>query len=646
MQRGQTGGNTADASPSKQSTLGISTLGTHRLYGLAELWWVACSAALALGISVATGLIPKWGQWYSVNMAYRRQTEAMLNGSLALDKDPRTVGYDMAWASDGVQQVWGLGVPSWRLPFELVAKLFGQVGFPDRLALTTAMALLTYALLRLLVLSPSPDGTPYGKRHPEAVAGALWLILFPPFLALCRTRFDVYEEAQAYSYLAGIALFALTLWFARRPNFRSYVLLAGFSGLAAFVRPTLIFYGFASLVIAFLLTRRQGWRPTRSWAGPFLFCLGGGLLFLTNAYRFGSGFEFGHQLNLNVHFAMMYATRFENPVLAASLSAKITELFSILFLVRDSLHCCDGYDPAILPGQAPVIRWRDIYFSTYDLTYLALILAAWAVSLRLVWRSRANPSGPLAEAAIMGAWSFISAAPLFFLLYLNYPVLSSRYMMDFAPAFAVAIWALLQFAGQLARTRPEARLTMSSLLFLLLGGWWGYQVFTAKIFPDTGGGTVDRVVVAPSARKVPSLIELESYSKDTNIDRFRIPFNGYGWWRPAGRTSSIVVLFLPGATRLELDLRPVEGVSVAQRDWDQIQVKIGREQLVLESTSEHADGRTLRFTRPPKSHPSQIEVAFIRLTRPRASLDLSKFQLERVRWDDASTRSDEITIQK
>ena len=32
------------------------------------------------------------------NPAYRRQTEAMLNGSLQLSKDPRTLGYDMAWA--------------------------------------------------------------------------------------------------------------------------------------------------------------------------------------------------------------------------------------------------------------------------------------------------------------------------------------------------------------------------------------------------------------------------------------------------------------------------------------------------------------------------------------------------------------------
>ena len=77
-------------------------------------------------------------------------------GSFALDNDPRTLGYDMAWAEGGVQQVWGLGVPSWRLPFELIAKLFGYDAFPDRLALAAALAALVYVLFRLLVF---PQGT-------------------------------------------------------------------------------------------------------------------------------------------------------------------------------------------------------------------------------------------------------------------------------------------------------------------------------------------------------------------------------------------------------------------------------------------------------------------------------------------------------
>ena len=237
------------------------------------------SAVLALTICIVCGLVPKWGQWYSINPALRRQTEAMLHGSFALGEDPRILGYDMAWVDGGVQQVWGLGVPSWRVPFELLSKLFGYTAFPDRLALTAAMALLIYALFRLLVpLSQESDAWANIKRHPEAMAGVFLLVLFPPFLALCRTRFDVYEEVQAYTYLAGIGLFALTLWFVRRPTFAKYLLLAGCAGLAAFVRPTLSCYGVASIVLAWVVTRREAWPQARSLAGPGLFCFALALL--------------------------------------------------------------------------------------------------------------------------------------------------------------------------------------------------------------------------------------------------------------------------------------------------------------------------------------------------------------------------------
>ena len=72
---------------------------------LVSSWLGVVSVALALTICIATRLLPKWGQWYSINPALRRQTEAMLHGSLALDDDPRTLGYDMAWTDSGVQQV-------------------------------------------------------------------------------------------------------------------------------------------------------------------------------------------------------------------------------------------------------------------------------------------------------------------------------------------------------------------------------------------------------------------------------------------------------------------------------------------------------------------------------------------------------------
>ena len=146
--------------------------------GTGEIDWGALwrQPRSGIGISASTSLIPQWGQWYSVNSAYRRQTEALLSGSLALHDDPRKVGYDMAWAEDGVQQVWGLGVPVWRLPFELLAKFSGVAAFPDRVALAAAIIVVSYALLRLAV--------PLSK--PERLVGALLLVLFPPFLTLCE----------------------------------------------------------------------------------------------------------------------------------------------------------------------------------------------------------------------------------------------------------------------------------------------------------------------------------------------------------------------------------------------------------------------------------------------------------------------------
>jgi hypothetical protein len=593
---------------------------------LAPVGWGLCSLTLGLSICVATGLIPKWGQWYSVNMAYRRQTESLLNGVLALDRDPRKLAYDMAWAEGGVQQVWGLGVPSWRLPFEFLAKLIGQAGFPDRLALAGAITLVIYILFNL--------AAPLSK--PERLAGTLLLILFPPFLTLCQTRFDVYEEAQTYMYLTGIALFAATLGFVRQPTFRRYAVLGLLSGLAAFVRPTLLCYGLASIFLAWLLTRRESWPRVRQWVGPVVFGLGCGLLFLTNYLRFGSGLEFGHRLNMNVFVPMMYATRFDNPVAAGPIVPRITELFSYLFLARTEMHCCNGYLSGIVPGQAPVIRWRDIYFSTYDLSFLAMIMVAWLTSFLLWWRARAGSFQVWADIAMIGVWSSLAAAPLV-LVYLYYPVMSSRSMMDFAPAFAVAIWILIQLGGQLGRgsylsgqaLRYPPYLTY--VLALTLGGWWVYQVSTARIFAKTGGG----VVQAPSRRaSAPSSnlpLDLGEYSSGTDKIGSQIPFNGYGWDPPTGRTGAMVIFFLHDAEGVELELKPVDGVSLDQGDWNQVRVRIGLELLILESSSDSTGGRRLMFWRPSIHDHPRIEVAFIALTRPEDSLGASKFYLKHVR---------------
>ena len=265
------------------------------------------------------------------------------------------------------------------------------------------------------------------------------------------------------------------------------------------------------------------------------------------------------------------------------------------------------------------------------------MLPAWGVSFVLCWRGLGKSSGPLSKPAFMGLWSLLCAIP-FVLLYLNYPVISSRYMMDFAAAFAVAIWVALQLSCQLIRTWSPARPGLILLAILLFTIWWAYQVATSKIFPQTSGGTVTQLRGSKNPDEYAPLIDISSYAWPMDTD-YGIPFNGYGWDRADGRTASVVVFFLRGAQRLDLELGPVAGKQIEQSDWDQIRVKIGLEELRRERSKETAKGRMLTFTRSSQvTDPSRIEIAFVALTNAKRSSSRSKFQLQRVRWRDESSR--------
>jgi hypothetical protein len=212
--------------------------------------------------------------------------------------------------------------------------------------------------------------------------------------------------------------------------------------------------------------------------------------------------------------------------------------------------------------------------------------------------------------------------------------MSSRYMMDFAPSFAVAIWVALQLSCQRLRKTFPTRSGLVALPVLVLCAWWTYQVLTAEIFSSTPGGTVARVKLKKPVHEPSPLNNMSSYVAPMHTD-YGIPFNGYGWQRPEGRTASIIVFFFPGAQRVELELSPIEGRRVDEKDWDQIRVKIGLGELKRERSLQTAESRILTFTRSSKTiDPSHIEIAFIAMTRAEKSLRGSKFYLRGVRWRD------------
>lgn len=63
---------------------------------------------------------------YSRSLPYRMQSDAIFKGNLDRSGKPTDIKFGMASAKSGVLQVCGLGVPFWRLPFEVAVRAVGS----------------------------------------------------------------------------------------------------------------------------------------------------------------------------------------------------------------------------------------------------------------------------------------------------------------------------------------------------------------------------------------------------------------------------------------------------------------------------------------------------------------------------------------
>jgi hypothetical protein len=435
---------------------------------------------LALALLVACRQITRHG--YAPQPFYRAQVEALLDGRLALTTAPEGLRHDLAWTPGGVQQVWGLGVPAWQLPFEAVGRLIGVAPFPDRVALAAWLAGMLWVLIR--AFRPSE-----GARGWILPVGAVWITaLLPGFIALLRGRVEVYEEAEIYSYGAALILLGGLLALHRAPTGLRYVLLLAFAGATGLIRPTVWFYGLATAILATaFLIRAHGRRAARPLVlGAALFVAGGGLLYATNAMRFGRGSEFGHRLNVHSLPGNLVATRFSYPFERIGTAAAAEELLGSLF-DRPELRSKRGFYQAHLHrGQAALPRWREYYFTTFSWAYLPALAAGLGLGA-LAWRRRGDP-----RARMLLAWAVLGGGPLA-VFYLHAPSLSSRYELDLAPALV----CLLVIAWCAAATRwPRAALAV-------LIAAWSIAIATSKISRPRGvSDPIDRDAAAATTAEI------------------------------------------------------------------------------------------------------------------------------------------------
>jgi len=649
--------------------------------------------------------------WYSAGLPHRTQTDAFLRGQLALSHNPAELGlatYDLCWSEGGVHQVWGLGIPLWRLPFEVLARLLGQPAFPDRIALALFMALVAYVVLKswsgaslaqnrerldtgraasgrtlasFLSLSQremvkSEDGalgienpvttepgrivSAHAPVHEQVTAGispshprcqselssatgfpeadrrnacptlkwtqsvvgfgaAVFCLLFAPLVNLLRSPMNHYEEVLVYVHFFGIALACGVMALARSPKWGRYGWLCVLAGLGGLIRPTLVFYGAATVVVASLTmicgrggNRERGVPETRRWSwvilGVFLFALGGGLLFATNLFRFGSGWEFGHSLNLSPALSLLYMERFDSPFAHVSLVEAAREMFGAMFLTS-KFNGVSWYDQGLFPGQSETIRWRMIDFTTYDLSYAMLLAIAWSIAAWLVWkwlRSLEQPFEKLRRGgcglppscAVLTMWSLLVSVPLM-LFYLRVPVLASRYMLDFSPAFAASLVGLWWWTTERITRRKPRSVWMIPGLCAALISWQGWEISQGKSgFGSPHSITQEELLARMDPQPHITKQLPNEYRIGDPMKSWGIPYNGEGWGENDGHVWSFAIFFVESPEFLELELVAAPGDHKQSVSIMDIRAKVGLEFLDRVSVTQTNNEWIVRFASP------------------------------------------------
>lgn len=535
-----------------------------------------------------TGLIPAFGEWYSYDQSLRLQTQAFMRGELALQPVPYGHRYDWAWGN-GIQQLWGLGVPFIQLPFELIARLFGFFGFPERITFLLFYILVATIFCKSIdsAISPHANNIERLRERIKLIPLLLLAFLNPAFITMMRARFQPYEEVAAYGYLWALMLFALMHLFINNRRSYLYLLICLLAGFSPNIRPTIGAYGVVTFLIVFYLAGQS--RIRFRWAGLPVFMAGIVFLLATNLLRFGSPLEFGHRLILDGDPPVDYLLKFDNPLNWLPFSSAALELLSALFFI--DLHKLNVLKEGLF-WQTDVLRLREFNFKPFDSLTLLLLLLAWVV-IAIAWlQNRKNSSSSDIERKDIikwgGLWSICSFMMLFY-FYSRTPALASRYLVDFGPAIVVGISALYLYASNFINDRLPQKVAFISgiALCIVFSGWVFIGLSQARIAPlywYLQKIEITNVTTAETARgklvqmrQVKELPLSAIYRCGDQESTYGIPTNNTGWDISKDCGVSIVTThFLDNPTCLAVHFGPA-GLLPGGYSDEEIRVKVGIE---------------------------------------------------------------------
>jgi len=583
---------------------------------------------LTLVMVQLTGLIPALGTWYSYDPALRLQTDAFLRGELAIQPVPYGHLHDWAWGN-GMHQVWGLGVPFLQFPFQVVGKLANGFGFPDRLIFLFFYLGAAIIFWRSLAAgSKSPNSTERLKWCLLTLPILLYAFLNHALINMMQGKFEPYEEVIAYGFLWSLTLFALLAIFLHKRDRYLYLALCFLSGFAIHLRPTIGAYGGMTFALAFFLAWRHKVKSRLTGLAIFLLVLGS--FFALNALRFGSPLESGHKLGLSDVPSCNYVVKFDNPMTWIPFTEAAPELLSCLFFLGPPTASLENDE---LPWKASSPRIREINFKPFYLIEFILVLLAWAL-LVVIWhryrqKNTASPDYHDQVVALGLIWSFGSVVPLFF-FYTRWPGLVSRYLVDFAPAFIIAIASLYRYLLTRANSRLVKPLFAGILVLLTV-----ITLLLAKLLPSYYGDPTTVTTIATAREKLlasyrttgpPLPGEYRCGDKET---RYEIPYNNKGWDISGNCVVGMVSThFLERAECLEISFTVSNnspGVGENPYSDQEIEVLVGIEPMHRVTESVNEKGKTITFCRAKASHPQwakyPIELVSIKWLNLREHLD-------------------------
>ncbi|MGN6643828.1 MAG: hypothetical protein ACTHKU_12595 [Verrucomicrobiota bacterium] len=553
---------------------------------------------------------------YDPSPYHRFQADALLHGHFYLYDSIEAIQPGLAWHDGKVQQIWGLGIAFWLLPFEAVARLLSGISFPDRIALGIAFASLAFftgnTCLRLARAGKSIFGL-----------GLLWLVILSPGVwTLARNSRLIFEETVLYAILLSLAILVSLvrlILFGSRQDFWSCCFLGSF---AIWVRPTHAVYGVGAVVLASAIL----WRRERKWrlpTGGLLICVSSGILLVwTNYVRFGSPTEFGHRLTVSSG-SMVYLTRFGNPFKEAPLVDAAKELFGVLFLNSNAMDV-GAFSEDMFPLQSSFTRWRRLDLTTFDLSWLALVLSATASCIMCFFDKKYEKADRGAVVAVF-LWAGAALVGLF-TFYLYYPTIASRYVLDFTPALTGFIVVLFLIASR----------RWGKLMLAWIAVWLISEILCSKapileqyVFNDA---SQSKALPRSSGADIAGFKGV--YTKFDHPSKTGIPCNGRGWDTDSGFAANVIMVMVEKPDFLELVISQRRMQNGVPAKTDIYRAKIDGEWLNLEKV-EHGQENLRVLFRVPDSVRSRKndEVIFICFSKGFDAEDRNSDRiLESIRW--------------